>query len=130
MCDRFLEPVRAALLPRPAVRARRGAVHTGRPRLHAIGAGRGRHSSWIDLVCNDSDGYETYYRAAVQLIKEIGGRPHLGKYCEGFAPDDLERVLGDGYREFLRIVAEHDPDGKFANAFTRRCSASVGARPM
>jgi hypothetical protein len=51
---------------------------------------------------------------------QIGGRPHLGKYCDGFEPADLARVLGDSYSEFLRIAAEHDPDGKFANAFTRQ----------
>ena len=55
----------------------------------------------------------------------IGGRPHLGKYCEGFDHEDLERLHGDHYRQFLRIMAEHDPDGKFANAFTRRLFGSV-----
>jgi hypothetical protein len=30
-----------------------------------IGAGRERHSTWIDSVCNDSDGFEAYYAAAV-----------------------------------------------------------------
>ncbi len=90
-----------------------------------LGAGRGRHSTWIDLVCNDSDGFETYYRAAVELIKDFGGRPHLGKYCEGFDHEDLERLHGDNYRQFLRIVAEHDPEGKFTNAFTRRLFGSV-----
>ena len=90
-----------------------------------LGAGRGRHSTWIDLVCDDSDGFEIYYGAAIEVIKEIGGRPHLGKYCDGFDHDDLERVHGDNYRHFLRVVAEHDPEGKFANAFTRRLFGTV-----
>ena len=85
-----------------------------------VGPGGGRRSTWIDLVCNDSDGFETYYTAAIELIKEIGGRPHLGKYCEGYDTDDLEKLYGDDYRRFLQVVATHDPDGKFANAFTRR----------
>jgi hypothetical protein len=38
-----------------------------------IGPGRERHSTWIDIVCNDSDGFEAYYAVAVQLIKELGG---------------------------------------------------------
>ena len=85
-----------------------------------LGAGRGRRSGWIDLVCNDSDGFELYYAAAVDLIKEIGARPHLGKFCDGLTAADLEKVHGDSFRSFLDLVAAHDPSGKFANAFTRR----------
>src|SRR5207344_1015111 len=57
-----------------------------------IGAGRQRHSTWIDIVCNDSDGFEAYYAAAVHLIKELGGRPHLGKYCKGFDAEYLQKL--------------------------------------
>ena len=85
-----------------------------------IGAGQQRRSAWIDLICNDSDGFETYYAAAVELIKSIGGRPHLGKYTEGFDGAYLAELYGPNYRRFLELVARHDPDGKFSNAFTRR----------
>ncbi len=40
-----------------------------------IGAGRERRCAWSDLVCNDSDGFENYYAAAEELIKNIGARP-------------------------------------------------------
>jgi hypothetical protein len=85
-----------------------------------IGAGRGRRSTWIDLVCNDSRGFEGYYEAAEELVKEIGARPHLGKFCETFGKADMTRLHGDHFQRFLELVAKHDPDRKFANAFTRR----------
>ena len=85
-----------------------------------IGAGRDRRCTWIDLVCNDSLGFERYYAAAENLIREIGGRPHLGKFCKSLASADMERLHQDTFARFLDLVEEHDPDGKFANEFTRR----------
>ena len=85
-----------------------------------IGAGRERRSTWIDLVCDDSPGFERYYAAAEELMKEIGARPHLGKYCEGFGKEDLAKLHGDRFEKFLELMEEHDPDRKFANDFTRR----------
>jgi FAD/FMN-containing dehydrogenase len=85
-----------------------------------IGAGRERRSTWIDLVCNDSEGFEEYYAAAEMLVKEIGARPHLGKFCESFGKEDLARLHGGRLETFLALMEEHDPDRKFANAFTRR----------
>jgi FAD/FMN-containing dehydrogenase len=89
-----------------------------------IGAGRERRSTWIDLVCNDSDGFEQYYAAAEELIKHIGARPHLGKYCENLSGHDLERLHNEHFARFRQLVAQHDPAGKFANDFTRRLFAS------
>jgi FAD/FMN-containing dehydrogenase len=85
-----------------------------------IGAGRERRSAWIDLVCNDSGGFEEYYAAAEEVVRRIGARPHLGKFCEGFGADDLARLHGDRFTRFLELVEEHDPERKFANGFTRR----------
>jgi hypothetical protein len=85
-----------------------------------IGAGRDRRCTWIDLVCNDSVGFEEYYAAAEELIKEIGARPHLGKFCESFTEADMQELHRDNFTKFVDIVKEHDPDGKFANEFTRR----------
>jgi hypothetical protein len=91
-----------------------------------IGAGRERRSTWIDLVCNDSAGFEKYYAAAEDLIKTNGARPHLGKYCESLDKSDLERMHQEYFTKFQQLMAEHDPEGKFSNAFTRRMLASNG----
>ena len=85
-----------------------------------IGAGRERRSTWIDLVCNDSAGFEEFYAAAEGLIKTNGARPHLGKYCESLDRSDLERMHQEYFTRFLQLVEEHDPEDKFANSFTRR----------
>jgi L-gulono-1,4-lactone dehydrogenase len=85
-----------------------------------IGAGRGRRSTWIDLVCNDSHGFEKYYAAAEELIKQMGARPHLGKFCQTLHKDDLKKIHGDDFVKFLEMRQEHDPEEKFVNEFTRR----------
>jgi hypothetical protein len=89
-----------------------------------IGAGRERRSAWVDLVCNDSAGFEKYYAAAETDIKRNGARPHLGKYCENIDRSDLERLHQAYFVKFEQLVEQHDPKGKFANEFTRRLIAA------
>jgi FAD/FMN-containing dehydrogenase len=85
-----------------------------------IGPGQEHHCGWIDLVCNDSPGFEAYYEAAETLIKEIGGRPHLGKYVKNIDSQYLARLYGQKFERFRQMVEEHDPDRKFSNPFTRQ----------
>jgi hypothetical protein len=95
-----------------------------------IGAGRERRSTWIDIVCNDSDGLEIYYTAAVQLIQELGGRPHLGKYCKGFEMGYLRKLHGGHFETFQHLMVQHDPGGRFSNAFTERLFGPMLASSM
>lgn len=85
-----------------------------------IGAGHGQRSIWIDLICNDSRGFERYYAESEKLLREIGARPHLGKYCESLDKDYLHKVHGANFDKFLELMHKHDPEDKFANDFTRR----------
>ena len=85
-----------------------------------LGAGRTRNSAWMDLISNDSDGFAAYYAAVEELVRELGGRPHLGKYCESLGADDLRRLYGEDFDRFRAVMAERDPEGKFGNDFTRR----------
>lgn len=85
-----------------------------------IGAGRERRSAWLDLLCNDSHGFERYYAAAENLMREIGARPHLGKFCQSFRREDLEQAHGTHFERFRHLMRQHDPEDKFANDFTRR----------
>jgi hypothetical protein len=85
-----------------------------------IGAGRERKSTWIDLVLNDSHGFEKYYAAAEDLIKQVGARPHLGKFCQLLHKEDLVKLHQEHFARFLELAREHDPQQKFANEFTRR----------
>lgn len=93
-----------------------------------IGAGRDRRSTWINLVCNDSRGFEEYYTVAQEMLKEIGARPHLGKFCENLSQADMARLHGEHFRKFLNLIQEHDPDGKFVNEFTRRLFGTPARR--
>lgn len=88
--------------------------------LTLVGAGRERRSAWIDLVCNDSYGFEKYYMAAEELMKTMDARPHLGKFCRSFTKEDMARLHGQSFTKFLDIAAQHDPEGKFSNEFTRQ----------
>jgi hypothetical protein len=85
-----------------------------------IGAGRDRRSTWIDLVLDDSHGFERYYAAAEALIKQIGARPHLGKFCQDHTKADLQNIHGAHFTQFLQLVQQYDPNGKFKNSLTRR----------
>ncbi|HEX8338114.1 MAG TPA: D-arabinono-1,4-lactone oxidase, partial [Pyrinomonadaceae bacterium] len=85
-----------------------------------LGAGRERASAWINLCCNDSGRFEEYYAEAEKLMREVGARPHLGKWCQSFDKNDLMRAHGEHFERFARLREEHDPEGKFLNAFTHR----------
>jgi len=85
-----------------------------------IGPGQERSSGWIDLVINDSPGFEAYYEAAETLMKDIGGRPHLGKFIHNIDSGYLSRLYGHNFERFRQLLEEHDPEGKFSNSFTRR----------
>lgn len=85
-----------------------------------LGAGREHRSMWINLVCNDSNGFEEYYAAAEEVMKEIGARPHLGKFCQSFRKADLAKIHKENFTKFLELMQKHDPENKFANEFTRR----------
>lgn len=88
--------------------------------LSMIGPGRDRRSAWLDVICSDSHDFEIYYATVEVFLKEIGGRPHLGKYCETIDKAHLEKVYGDHFKRFLELRDVHDPERKFINPFTRR----------
>jgi hypothetical protein len=120
MCDRLVklyEDLYSSGLPYTLFEVR---FTPARHERTLIGAGRERRSTWIDIVCNDSDGFEAYYAVAIQLIKELGGRPHLGKYSKGFDMEYLQKLHGEYFETFQRLMVQHDPAGKFSNAFTER----------
>ncbi len=120
MCDRFLalyEEMYSKDLPYALLEVR--FTPAGHERTF-LGAGRERRSTWIDLICNDSHGFEDYYAAAEEEIKKIGARPHLGKYCQSLDKTHLQQVHGANFDRFLELMREHDPEDKFANNFTNR----------
>lgn len=85
-----------------------------------IGAGRERRCTWIDLITNDSAGYEKYYAAAEALIQQLNARPHLGKFCRSLGTRDMAKLHQEHFAKFLEVAEQQDPGRKFANVFTRR----------
>lgn len=120
VCDRFLALYHDLYRHRPPYTLIEVRFTPDGHERTLIGAGRSRRSAWIDLITNDSDGYELFYSAAVELMREFDARPHLGKFCSGIGREDLERVHGTEFVTFLSLVEQHDPEGKFRNGLTRR----------
>lgn len=121
VCDRFIklyeQMYRAESLPYTIIEVRfTPAGHD----LTMIGPGRGRRSTWLDLLCDDSHGFEKYYAAAEVLMREVDARPHPGKYNQSFGKADLMRSHQEHFVKFLDLATDHDPERKFANDFTRR----------
>lgn len=85
-----------------------------------VGAGQQRRCCWIDLICNDSHGFEKYYAAAEEVIKNIGGRPHLGKFGLTFNKKYMADLYGENFEKFLELMNTHDLENKFANPLTKR----------
>jgi len=85
-----------------------------------IGPGRERRSTWLDLLADDSTGFEEYFGAAEKLMREVDARPHPGKFNETFTKEDLLRLHQHHFVKFLDLVKQHDSESKFANEFTRR----------
>jgi hypothetical protein len=82
-----------------------------------ISPGHGRDSVFIDLVCNQSEGYKTFYSEAENYLRTVDARPHLGKYCESFSKHDFERLYGEEFDRFKTLIEIHDPNKKFQNGF-------------
>jgi FAD/FMN-containing dehydrogenase len=85
-----------------------------------VGPGRERRTMWLDLLANDSHGFEEYFAEAEKLMREVDARPHPGKFNDSFTSADLKRFHGQHFDRFIALAKQHDPHSKFTNPFTRR----------
>ena len=92
--------------------------------LLSPGAGD-RKQVYVNLVCNQSPGFEEYFAAAEEYMRTIQASPHLGKWCASWTHNELSRVHGERFERFKRLRREHDPQGRFSNAFTERMLGPV-----
>lgn len=88
--------------------------------LSMIGPGRDRRCAWMDFISNDTHGFEVFFAAGEDILREAGARPHMGKYCETVDKSHLHAVYGAHFDRFLELRDKHDPNRKFINPFTRR----------
>ena len=93
-----------------------------------IGPGRGGPTIWIDVVCNETRGFEAFYREAVAVMRRYDSQPHLGKWADEFRPDDLARAHGERFARFLELRERFDPQRRFDNRSPRGCSGREALR--
>jgi len=61
---------------------------------------------------------EKYWKGFEEIMYSLGGRPHWAKFFS-LTPDQLKKVYPK-FDDFMKIRAELDPTGMFANDYTNR----------
>jgi len=82
----------------------------------------GRASAYIAIHVFQKMEYDRYFRGVEAIMNDYGGRPHWGKLHFQSA-----ETLAPRYPEWDRFQAVRrrlDPEGRFANAYTRRLFGS------
>jgi L-gulono-1,4-lactone dehydrogenase len=69
--------------------------------------------------------YESFFRGFEEIMSSYGGRPHWGKRHYQTAATLRDRF--PGWDRFQAVRARLDPDGVFANGYTRRVLGPVAA---
>ena len=69
--------------------------------------------------------FESFFRGLEEIMDAYGGRPHWGKRHYQSAATLRERY--PQWDRFQAVRARLDPDGVFANDYTRRVLGPVGA---
>lgn len=54
-----------------------------------------------------------------EMVNNYGARPHYGKQ-HNLSKDQMYKLYGDRYNDFLKIKGKYDPDNKFSNEYIRR----------
>ena len=91
-----------------------------------IGPSHGRESCYIAVHTYRGTAFESYFRGVEQIMSGYGGRPHWGKRHYLSEPQLAERY--PEWETFQAVRARIDPDGVFANDYTRRVLGEVRAR--
>jgi FAD-linked oxidoreductase len=83
-----------------------------------LSTGYGRPNAYIAVHVYEGTPYERYFSGVERIMDDYGGRPHWGKLhfqtAETLAPRYPE------WDRFQMVRHRLDPDGRFANAYTRR----------
>jgi FAD-linked oxidoreductase len=91
-----------------------------------IGPSHGRESCYVAVHVYRGTAFESYFRGVENIMSEYGGRPHWGKRHYATAAQLRERY--SEWDAFQAVRARLDPDGVFANDYTRRVLGDVRAR--
>ena len=69
--------------------------------------------------------FESFFRGVEEIMDSYGGRPHWGKRHYQRAATLRERY--PEWDRFRSVRARLDPEGRFANDYTRRVLGPIGA---
>lgn len=90
-----------------------------------IGPSHGRESCYVAVHTYRGTAFENYFRGVEQIMSGYGGRPHWGKRHYATSAELHERY--PEWETFANIRDRLDPDGVFANDYTRRVLGEVRA---
>jgi L-gulono-1,4-lactone dehydrogenase len=90
-----------------------------------IGPSHGRESCYIAIHTYRGTAFESYFRGVEQVMSGYGGRPHWGKRHYLTSAELQERY--PEWETFQAIRDRLDPEGVFANDYTRRVLGGVRA---
>jgi FAD-linked oxidoreductase len=85
----------------------------------------GRETAYIAVHQYQGAVWEPYFRAVEEIMSEYEGRPHWGK--RHFQTAETLARLYPRWRDFQRVRARLDPDGRFRNSYTDRVLGPVRA---
>jgi L-gulonolactone oxidase len=91
-----------------------------------LGPSHGRESCYIAVHVYRGTAFESYFRGVENIMSDYGGRPHWGKRHYATAAQ-LEARYPE-WHTFQAIRERLDPDGVFANDYTRRVLGVLTAR--
>jgi FAD/FMN-containing dehydrogenase len=97
-----------------------------------IGPGAGGDGEQLAWIAPHLDGHQRDPQDDArwgQLCRRFDGRPHYGKNLLGLDAAYVAQRHGRAFREFLSLVRQLDPGGKFANALTAEPLRSTASSP-
>jgi L-gulonolactone oxidase len=82
-----------------------------------------RETAYVAVHQYQGAPWEPYFRAVEEIMDSYGGRPHWGK--RHFQTAETLAGRYPRWRDFQKVRARLDPEGRFANAYTDRVLGPV-----
>jgi L-gulono-1,4-lactone dehydrogenase len=83
-----------------------------------------RETAYVAVHQYQGATWEPYFRAVEEIMDSYGGRPHWGK--RHFQTAETLAGRYPRWRDFQKVRARLDPEGRFSNAYTDRVLGPVG----
>jgi FAD-linked oxidoreductase len=83
-----------------------------------------RETAYVAVHQYQGASWEPYFRAVEEIMDPYGGRPHWGK--RHFQTAETLAGRYPRWRDFQKVRARLDPEGRFSNAYTDRVLGPVG----